>query len=89
AVQALRQPPPHYPATARRRGLEGRVLLRVRVNASGEVETVEVLDGSGAPSLDDAATEAVRRWSFRPAQRLGVAVAAVVDVPVRFRLNDP
>lgn len=89
AAYPTRQPPPAYPAAARRRGLEGRVMLRVRINAAGDVENIDVAEGSGVSALDEAAIAAVRRWSFQPARRLGVAVAAMVDVPVRFRLDDP
>lgn len=88
AAEPTRQPPPKYPAAAQRRGLEGKVMLRVRVSPAGAVEGVELLSGSGAEILDEAAIQAVRGWTFRPAMRLGVAVAAVVDVPVRFRLDE-
>jgi periplasmic protein TonB len=88
AAEPTRQPPPKYPAAAQRRGLEGKVMLRVRVSPAGAVEGVELLSGSSAEILDEAAIQAVRGWTFRPAMRLGVAVAAVVDVPVRFRLDE-
>lgn len=87
-ARAISSPRPYYPMTARRRGLEGRVLLRVRVSPSGVPDVVELAESSGVASLDDAAAEAVRRWRFSPALRDGVAVAALVDIPVRFRLEE-
>jgi protein TonB len=80
--------PPNYPETARRRGEQGRVLLEVSVSADGMPVSVTVARSSGYPSLDSAALSAVQRWRFVPATRGGAPVAAVAEVPVRFRLTD-
>lgn len=79
---------PEYPAQARRRGWEGRVLLVVRVRADGVAESVRVAQSSGHDILDRAARDAVRRWRFEPARRAGISVAASLEVPVTFRLID-
>ena len=78
---------PEYPRSARRRRLEGMVLLEVKVGAGGDPMSVDVKQSSGHNVLDDAARWAVEQWRFVPAQRNGVAVAAVVEVPIRFQLN--
>ncbi len=80
-------PRPRYPFAARRKGIEGRVVLRVTVLASGRVEDLAVERTSGSRLLDRAALEAVRRWRFAPATRLGRPVAATVRVPIAFRLD--
>ncbi len=77
---------PHYPLVARRRGIEGVVLLRVTVGAQGNVLEIKVERSSGHDSLDDSARKSVKKWRFVPARRNGVAVQASVTVPVRFRL---
>jgi protein TonB len=79
---------PVYPEIARQRGEQGRVLLRVSVSATGIPLGVVVMDTSGHPSLDSAALSAVREWRFIPATQAGRSVAAVADVPVRFRLDN-
>ena len=84
----LNNPRPRYPRIARKKGMEGRVLLEVEVAADGSVLEVRVMQGSGHALLDRAATQTVRRWRFAPARRLGQAVAATVEVPVRFALSD-
>ena len=61
----------------------GTVLLEVRVAAEGDIEHVTVL--RAVPPFDDAAVSTVREWVFRPAQRNGVRVPAVVYVVFGFR----
>ena len=43
---------------------------------------------SGSAQLDVAAQAAVRRWQFIPATQAGSPVAAIAEVPVRFRLDN-
>jgi protein TonB len=80
-------PPPNYPRAARRLGLEGRVVLRAEILATGGCGQIAVSRSSGHAVLDDAALQAVKGWRFVPATRGGQAVAAWVEVPVTFRLD--
>ena len=84
----LHNPKPEYPALAKRRQWEGRVLLKVRVLANGTVAAVSVETSSGHELLDESALEAVRQWHFVPAQRGGQAVDSWVNVPINFNLLD-
>lgn len=86
-VAALNNPKPAYPLAARRRGVEGRVLLFARVSADGSCAEVKLKKSSGHVLLDDAALSAVRRWRFIPASRGRVPVDSWVDVPIAFRLE--
>lgn len=81
-------PPPRYPMAARRRGQQGRVLLRVTVSPTGAPDDVQLMESSGSAALDDAAKDAVRQWRFHPAVRNGVAIGTRLDVPIRFRLDE-
>ncbi len=83
----LDNPQPPYPPMSKRTGEEGRVLLWVMVDADGSPSKVEVKTSSGSPRLDQAALEAVRKWTFVPARRGSEAVAAPVLVPVSFSLT--
>lgn len=87
APSYLRNPAPAYPREARMAHREGTVVLDVTVSADGRPEDVEVARSSGDPEMDRAAVAAVARWSFHPAMAGGQAVAARVEVPVRFRLK--
>ncbi|MDK9702262.1 MAG: TonB family protein [Sulfuritalea sp.] len=84
----LDNPKPAYPATSRRLGEQGKVLLRVLVSAAGLAEKVELKTSSSFARLDQAAQEAVSRWRFVPARRGEQAIAAWVQVPVTFQLEN-
>jgi len=83
----LKNPPPVYPTAARRQGQQGRVVLRVLVNAGGGTDQVEIRKGTGYGMLDAAALEAVRQWKFIPARQGDQPVAAWVLVPITFTLD--
>lgn len=84
----LSNPPPAYPLSARRRGIEGTVLVRAEVSAGGECLGAELKKTSGSDALDRAALEAVKKWRFIPAQRGSQAVVAWVEVPITFKLEN-
>jgi protein TonB len=83
----LNNPAPPYPAAARKLMLQGTATVRVLVSPDGRPKSVRLENSSGSRILDEAALEAVQRWSFVPARRGDKPIAAEVDVPVRFRLN--
>ena len=83
----LDNPAPVYPPLARRLGEEGRVMLRVHVEASGLPSKVEIRTSSGSERLDQAALETVKRWKFVPARQGDTAVPAFVVVPISFSLK--
>lgn len=72
---------PVYPAAARRRGSEGRVLLHAVLD-DGVPRQVRVVESSGDSQLDAAAREAVWQWRFRASGSM------VVEIPIVFRLHD-
>lgn len=78
---------PDYPRASRQRGEQGDVILEIRVNAAGGVETVKVLSSSGYADLDAAAVRAVKDARFSPAQSDGSAVGATARLTLTFRLR--
>jgi len=77
---------PRYPEFARKAGLSGEVQLKVLVDVDGRVSRVEVV--AGAPGgMTEAATEAVRRWGYRPARVGGKPVAVWKVVRVHFAID--
>lgn len=83
----LNNPAPTYPISARRLGEQGKVLLKVLVSEDGKATSVQVDRSSGHSKLDEAALEAVKKWSFIPAKRSNKPMSAYVFVPINFSLN--
>lgn len=86
-AKAVNRTQPAYPPTAFRAGEEGRVLLRLEINAAGTVANVDIAERSNSPELDRAAVNAARDWTFEPAIRDGKPVASTVEVPIDFKLD--
>lgn len=84
----LDNPKPPYPSISRRMGEQGRVVLRVRVEAHGLPIDVQLHASSGSERLDASALQTVRRWKFIPARLGNEPVAATVLVPIAFSLKD-
>lgn len=84
----LNNPPPAYPLAARRRGMEGRVMVRAEVQGDGSCSRVELKQSSGYELLDQAALDAVRKWRFIPAKKGSQAITAWVEVPITFKLEN-
>lgn len=80
-------PPPKYPAVARRRGFQGNVVLEVLVSPVGNIIELHVLSSSGYPILDRAAKSSVKNWTFEPGMRGQEKVEMWVRVPIRFELK--
>jgi protein TonB len=86
AAAYLNNPPPAYPKAAQRQGLQGRVVLRVQVLASGQVGAIEVKQSSGKTLLDEAALAAVKAWVFTPSKRGSTPIDGWTQVPIEFRI---
>jgi TonB family protein len=80
--------PPVYPRDALDKGVSGKVLLLVDVDAAGRVSDVALSGhGSGDAALDQAAMAAARQWRFVPAKARGRAIASRMKIPVNFDLG--
>lgn len=86
-VAYLNNPAPRYPKLSRRKGEEGRVLLRVLVSEAGDAVEVNLEKTSGSHRLDRAAILAVKKWRFIPARKNNQALSAYVLVPIKFSLE--
>lgn len=75
---------PEYPAAAKAAGSEGTTLLRLGIDASGRVRTIDIEASSGDQALDRAASDAVELWTFNPATAGGRAIDSQIRVPVQF-----
>lgn len=61
--KAVKKVTPPYPALAKRKRVQGKVIVSVRVEADGAVSAAEVLEGNSL--LKPASLEAARQWVFK------------------------
>ena len=82
----LRKVAPVYPPLARQARIQGSVILKVVINKSGNVESMQLI--SGHPLLAPAAIEAVKQWEYKPYLLNGEPVEVETRVTVNFTLAD-
>jgi periplasmic protein TonB len=80
--------PPQYPIRAAERGIEGWVVLRFTITATGTVENPTVIDSQPKRIFDRAAKRALKKWKYRPRIVDGVAINRVEEVKLSFDLDD-
>lgn len=78
---------PVYPFSARRKGVEGRVVVRFLVNEEGHVEQPEIVEAEPQGVFEESALSAVRLWRFSPGRIKGDPVPTWVAVPLKFTLS--
>jgi len=85
---AEHKPEPEYPKKARKRNVQGNVILQFRMGADGVPREIEVLRCT-APGLgfEESAIETVGRWRYRPGLVDGEPVSFWFTVFVSFKLN--
>lgn len=71
-----------YPVSARRRGIEGSVDVRLTIDRTGRASDVRVVRTSGAGILDRASVQAIRGCSFPPPP----AESITLPITITFRL---
>jgi len=86
APSFIRRETPVYPLLARRLGKEGKVVLKLAIDAKGSLQHIEVVEPSGF-GFTEAAVEAVRKSSFAPARRMGNRIASKALLSIRFVLK--
>jgi protein TonB len=82
----VRRVMPKYPELARRRGLEGVVLLRLVIGISGELKDVQVVEGAER-YFEEAALAAVKASRYAPATKNGQSIECSALLPIRFALR--
>ncbi len=77
---------PQYPELARKASIEGRVVLKVIVDTTGHVKSVEVVQ-SDNEIFNAPAIEAVKQFEFTPAMQNDRKVPVALIIPIRFELD--
>jgi TonB family protein len=76
---------PEYSDEARKAKIQGSVIMRVEIDARGQVQNISLSQGLGL-GLDERAIAAVRQWKFRAGTRNGKPVPTNALIQVTFRL---
>lgn len=78
---------PAYPSDLRKRNIEGKVIVSLRIDKNGQSHNIKINQSSGFDSFDRAALNAVSNWDFKAAEKDGEKVEVIVNLPIRFELN--
>jgi TonB family protein len=76
---------PQYPSSAKKKGIQGTVVLLATIGKDGKITDLEVV--SGPPELQEPSVKAVRTWTYRPYLLNGEPVAVQTQINVTFALG--
>lgn len=79
---------PIYPEEARKARITGIVIVRAVISRDGVVKDVQVLKPLPF-GLDQAAVDAVKQWTFKPATLEGKPVDVYFNLTINFKLTTP
>jgi periplasmic protein TonB len=80
--------PPDYPPRAIERGIEGWVIVRFTITATGAVKDPVIVDAQPKGIFDKAVLRSIVRWRYNPKVEGGVAVERVgVQTKLTFKLK--
>jgi len=85
----LSQPLPEYPDIAKRSNLEGIVIVEFVIDTTGGVlpGSARIVQARPEGIFEDAAREAIYKWSFSPGQQRDQKVRVRWQQPIRFKLR--
>lgn len=77
---------PEYPVAAKRQGKEGRVILRVTIDAKGRLEGVDVVETSDEVFVEPA-VDSIKKSRFLPGRKNGIPSRYKCKLAIRFTLG--
>lgn len=80
-------PSPAYPTEARRRNIEGSVLVELAIAADGSCAVRKILESSGFGPLDAAVEKTVGHWKYRTSEDDGRPDLTTKRIRFTFRLG--
>ena len=87
APSVAKQMKPIYPQDARDDGIEGTAVILALISPGGKVTDTRLETSSGDRRLDQAALDAVGKWTYNPCLKDGAPVKSSVRIRVEFRLE--
>lgn len=77
---------PRYPDEAKKEGIAGKVLCKVRADENGRVAEVKIQE-SPHDLLSSAAVDALVQWVYEPVEKDGKPVSFWLTVTINFQLK--
>jgi protein TonB len=84
--ELIHREPAVYPEIARKIGIQGRVTVEVTIDAQGKPIQARVVK-SASDVFNEAAIEAVMKYSFKPAMMSTGPVTSKIMIPIDFRMT--
>jgi periplasmic protein TonB len=84
--EVIRREPAKYPEIAIKMGIQGRVTVEVTIDVQGKPIQTKVVKSS-SDVFNEAAIEAVMKYTFKPAMQSTGPVTAKLYIPIDFRLK--
>jgi TonB family protein len=79
-----------YPEVARELLLGGKVFLKFIVNEGGNIDSIDVLKGSGCKEMNEEAIRVVKLMpKWKPASMTGKNVKCYFNLPISYSLDEP
>jgi protein TonB len=85
--RVVRKAPAVFPFAAKRKGLQGRVVVRCLISIQGNPGKMRIVQSEPEGVFDEAALQAVERWRFKPGILAGEPVPTWVRIPFKFELE--
>lgn len=77
-----------YPAEAQANGIQGKVIIRFKIDEKGYVRDIEIVKSGGDPSLDKEALRLIRSMpQWEPGYSNGKAASFIKTIPLNFKLQ--
>lgn len=77
-----------YPDEARRRGEEGRLVIRFTTDQAGRVSAVEVVSSSGSSALDESARNLLLHAALPPFPSTETRTSLTVTLQIHYALSE-
>ena len=85
--KVIQSVPVVYPAEARKKRMNGQVLVRFHLDENGRVSHLHVKSAEPPDIFNQNTLAAIRRWRFQPAVHNSKTVPVWVELPVEFELR--
>ena len=76
---------PEYPKKARKKHLQGTVVMQAVISQTGDIKDLKVV--SGDELLVPSAVKAVKQWKYKPYLLQGRPVEVLTEITVNYTLN--